>query len=123
MRRNKLLACLMAGTMAVSITACSGNANSDATTTPTTTEAVTTQAVTTQGESQETTTQTPQEQKSEASVDFEDGQMGFVQAYNAPANAADVELSITDFDGSKADRKSTRLNSSHRSQSRMPSSA
>jgi len=97
-RRNKLLACLMAGTMAVSITACSGNANSDATTT----EAVTTQAVTTQGESQETTTQTPQEQKSEASVDFEDGQMGFVQAYNAPANAADVELSITDFDGSKA---------------------
>ena len=50
----------MAGTMAVSITACSGNANSDATTTPTTTEAVTTQAVTTQGESQETTTQTPQ---------------------------------------------------------------
>ena len=92
----------MAGTMAVSITACSGNANSDATTTPTTTEAVTTQAVTTQGESQETTTQTPQEQKSEASVDFEDGQMGFVQAYNAPANAADVELSITDFDGSKA---------------------
>ncbi len=28
--------------------------------------------------------------------------MGFVQAYNAPANAADVELSITDFDGSKA---------------------
>ena len=98
MRRNKLLACLMAGTMAVSITACSGNANSDATTT----EAVTTQAVTTQGESQETTTQTPQEQKSEASVDFEDGQMGFVQAYNAPANAADVELSITDFDGSKA---------------------
>ena len=87
----------MAGTMAVSITACSGNANSDATTTPTTTE-----AVTTQGESQETTTQTPQEQKSEASVDFEDGQMGFVQAYNAPANAADVELSITDFDGSKA---------------------
>ena len=68
----------MAGTMAVSITACSGNANSDATTT----EAVTTQAVTTQGESQETTTQTPQEQKSEASVDFEDGQMGFVQAPN-----------------------------------------
>ena len=90
MRRNKLLACLMAGTMAVSITACSGNANSDATTTPTTTEAVTTQAVTTQGESQETTTQTPQEQKSEASVDFEDGQMGFVQAYNAPANACSL---------------------------------
>ena len=102
MRRNKLLACLMAGTMAVSITACSGNANSDATTTPTTTEAVTTQAVTTQGESQETTTQTPQEQKSEASVDFEDGQMGFVQAYNAPATAAQGELSSTDFDGSKA---------------------
>ena len=97
MRRNKLLACLMAGTMAVSLTACSGSANSDATTTaPSTTEAASTQEAT-----NETTTEAPQV-KSDASVDFEDGQMGFVQAYSAPANAADVEMNIVDFDGSKA---------------------
>ena len=84
MRRNKLLACLMAGTMAVSITACSGNTNSNATTAPTSGEAVTT----TQEATQETQTEAPQV-KSDASVDFEDGQMGFVQAYSAPANAAD----------------------------------
>ena len=99
MRRNKLLACLMAGTVAVSVTACSGNANSDATAAPTTTEAVTT---TQQESQQETTTQAPQVEKSDASVDFEDGQMGFVKAYSAPANAADVEMSVVDFDGSKA---------------------
>ena len=97
MRRNKLLACLMAGTMAVSITACSGNTNSNATTAPTSSEAVTT----TQEATQETQTEAPQV-KSDASVDFEDGQMGFVQTYSAPANAADVELSVQDFDGSKA---------------------
>ena len=97
MRRNKFLACLMAGTMAVSLTACSGSANSDATTTaPSTTEAASTQEAT-----NETTTEAPQV-KSDASVDFEDGQMGFVQAYSAPANAADVEMNIVDFDGSKA---------------------
>ena len=84
MRRNKLLACLMAGTMAVSITACSGNTNSNATTAPTSSEAVTT----TQEATQETQTEAPQV-KSDASVDFEDGQMGFVEAYSAPANAAD----------------------------------
>ena len=87
----------MAGTMAVSITACSGNTNSNATTAPTSSEAVTT----TQEATQETQTEAPQV-KSDASVDFEDGQMGFVQAYSAPANAADVELSVQDFDGSKA---------------------
>ncbi len=87
----------MAGTMAVSITACSGNTNSNATTAPTSGEAVTT----TQEATQETQTEAPQV-KSDASVDFEDGQMGFVKAYSAPANAADVELSVQDFDGSKA---------------------
>ena len=88
----------MAGTMAVSLTACSGTADSDASTAPTTTtEAVTT----TQEAAQETTTEAEQVD-SDASVDFEDGQMGFVQAYSAPANAADVEMNIVDFDGSKA---------------------
>ena len=98
MRRNKLLACLMAGTMAVSLTACSGSADSDASTAPTTT----TEAVTTTQEAVQETTTEAEQVDSDASVDFEDGQMGFVKAYSAPANAADVEMSVVDFDGSKA---------------------
>ena len=86
----------MAGTMAVSLTACSNNANSDTTTAPSTTEAVTTTEAAT-----ETTPAAP-EVTSDASIDFEDGQMGFVEVYSAPANAADVELNVVDFDGSKA---------------------
>ena len=96
MRRNKLLACLMAGTMAVSLTACSNNANSDTTTAPSTTEAVTT----TEAATEQTTTEPSV--TSNASIDFEDGQMGFVEVYSAPANAADVELNVVDFGGSKA---------------------
>ena len=37
-----------------------------------------------------------------ASIDFEDGNMAFVAAYTQPADAAEVELSIVDFNGSKA---------------------
>jgi len=38
----------------------------------------------------------------EASIDFEDGLYGFVAIYTAPANADAAELSIADFNGSKA---------------------
>ena len=86
----------MAGTMAVSLTACSGNASSDTTTAPSTTEAVTT----TEAATEQTTTEPSV--TSNASIDFEDGQMGFVEVYSAPANAADVELNVVDFGGSKA---------------------
>ena len=86
----------MAGTMAVSLTACSNNANSDTTTAPSTTEAVTT----TEAATEQTTTEPSV--ASNASIDFEDGQMGFVEGYSAPANAADVELNVVDFGGSKA---------------------
>ena len=37
-----------------------------------------------------------------ASIDFEDGNMAFVAAYTQPADAAEVEFSIVDFNGSKA---------------------
>ncbi len=85
--------------MAVSLTACSNNAGTNnESKTPSASES-------TQESSQETTpqetTQTP-EVKSEASVDFEDGQMGFVEVYSAPANAADIEMSVVDYNGSKA---------------------
>lgn len=38
----------------------------------------------------------------EASIDFEDGLYGFVAVYTTPANADAAEISITDFNGSKA---------------------
>lgn len=38
----------------------------------------------------------------EASIDFEDGLYGFVALYTAPANADAAEVSIADFNGSKA---------------------
>lgn len=38
----------------------------------------------------------------EASLDFEDGQYGFVALYTAPANADASEISLVDFKGSKA---------------------
>jgi mannose-6-phosphate isomerase-like protein (cupin superfamily) len=38
----------------------------------------------------------------EVSVDFEDGNFSFVQPYLVPADAGNVELSVADFDGSKA---------------------
>lgn len=37
-----------------------------------------------------------------ASIDFEDGNMAFTAVYSTPADAADVELSVVDFNGSKA---------------------
>ena len=37
-----------------------------------------------------------------ASIDFEDGQFGFVVPYTTPANADNSELAIVDFNGSKA---------------------
>ncbi|MGN1187649.1 MAG: hypothetical protein ACI4R6_04075, partial [Lachnospiraceae bacterium] len=100
MRRNKLMACLMAGTMAVVLTACSGGGNQNETTTA---------QQTTQAPTQETTTQAPTEEQTtepaivvDASVDFEDGAMGFVAPYSAPANASDIELAVVDYNGGKA---------------------
>ncbi len=99
MRRNKLMACLMAGTMAVALTACSGGGNQNETTT----------AQQTQAPTVETTTQAPTEETTtapavvvDASVDFEDGAMGFVAPYSAPANASDIELAVVDYNGGKA---------------------
>ncbi len=100
MRRNKLMACLMAGTMAVALTACSGGGNQNETTTA---------QQTTQAPTVETTTQAPTEEQTtepaivvDASVDFEDGAMGFVAPYSAPANASDIELAVVDYNGGKA---------------------
>ena len=44
----------------------------------------------------------PVAEVTEASIDFEDGKMDFIVPYSVPANAAEVELAIADFNGSKA---------------------
>ena len=100
MRRNKLMACLMAGTMAVVLTACSGGGKENETTTA---------QQTTQAPTVETTTQVPAEETTtapavvvDASIDFEDGAMGFVAPYSAPANAADIEMAVVGYNGGKA---------------------
>ena len=100
MKRQKFLACLMAGAMVLSMAACGDkpaeNTPTDTSTTPSTEESTPAPDVT-----------APTDEA--ASIDFEDGNMAFVAPYTQPADAADVELSIVDFNGSKAlqvDRKS-----------------
>ncbi|MCM1047075.1 MAG: hypothetical protein NC433_01455 [Clostridiales bacterium] len=102
MKTKKLLACLMAGAMVLSLTAC-GN---DSGTTPEQTE---TENVTETQTPEETQPEAPTESTEaetpavvEASVDFEDGNCGFAAAYMQPGNAAEIELSVADFNGSKA---------------------
>ena len=95
MKTKKFLACLLAGTMALSLVACGGNADTDANAT-TDSSAPVAESTTPEG----TTPAAPT--TVEASIDFEDGNMGFVAPYMVPANAAEVELSVVDFNGSKA---------------------
>lgn len=98
MRKTKLLACLIAGALAVSLTACgnsSSSSNSDATKAETQAGTKAPEEGTTAGD-----TQTPE--KVDASLDFEDGKFAFIAPYLKPADASEVELSVADFNGSKA---------------------
>lgn len=97
MRKTKLLACLIAGALAVSLTAC-GNSSSSSSGDGTKAE---TQAGTKAPE-ESTTAGDAQTEKVEASLDFEDGKFAFIAPYLKPADASEVELSVADFNGSKA---------------------
>ncbi len=92
MKTKKFLACLLAGTMALSMAACGTAAD------PATNEQTGTNAV----ESTTPESQEPASETKEASIDFEDGSMSFVAPYSVPANAAEVELSVVDYNGGKA---------------------
>ena len=85
----------MAGTMVLSMAACGGEEAStpDPTQAPTPTEAPA---------DEPTTEPAPAPVVEDASVNFEDGNMGFLQVYTGPANADASELSIVDYNGSKA---------------------
>lgn len=98
MRKTKLLACLIAGALAVSLTACGNSSSSSSTKDATKAE---TQAGTKAPEESTTgAAQTPE--KVEASIDFEDGKFAFIAPYLKAADASEVELSVADFNGSKA---------------------
>ena len=79
--------------MALSLVACGGDADTDADASVESTTADTTV---------ESTVADDAPTVVEASIDFEDGNMGFVAPYMIPGDAAEVELSIVDFAGSKA---------------------
>ncbi|MBD5495673.1 MAG: hypothetical protein HDR12_15245 [Lachnospiraceae bacterium] len=102
MKTKKLLACLMAGAMVLSLTACgndadqSSNDQNDAETTVETPVQENTEA---DAPSESTE---PAPTVVEASIDFEDGSCSFAAPYMQPGNAAEIELSVADFNGSKA---------------------
>ncbi len=103
MRKTRLLACLIAGALAVSLTACGSSSSSSK---PEQTKAET-QAGTqdeTKDKPEETTADDPGKDPVdvEASIDFEDGKFAFAAAYMVPADCSEVELSVADFNGSKA---------------------
>ena len=86
MKKQKVLSCLLAGVMALSMTACGNDAATSNTETGATTPETAVAPVV----------------EEDASIDFEDGNMGFVAPYMVPANAAEIEMAVVDYNGSKA---------------------
>lgn len=91
MKSKKILASLLAGTMMLSMAACGGDAETSA-----------------NGSTGSTQTESVSDAQSdvlpaeEASINFDDGNMGFLSLYTQPANADNSELSLVDWKGSKA---------------------
>ena len=85
--KKKILSCFLAGAMVLSLAACGGKTN----------EPASNDGSTTPAEGQDNTVA-----DEAASIDFEDGNMGFVEAYMQKGDAGQVELSIVDYNGSKA---------------------
>ncbi|MGN0505391.1 MAG: hypothetical protein ACI4FZ_02450 [Lachnospiraceae bacterium] len=97
MKKRRFFAVVMAAVMALSMVAC-GEKQTGNDVTPTT--APTTEPT---KAPEPTTAPAPQNVTIEnASITFEDGNMGFVDAYMSHARSANVDLSIVDFNGSKA---------------------
>ena len=98
MKKQRIFAVVMAAVMTLSLVAC-GEKQTGNDVTPTT--APTTAP--TEAPAQPTEAPAPQNVTiADASITFEDGNMGFVDAYMSHARSANVELSIVDFNGSKA---------------------
>ena len=99
MKKTKLFAVVMAAVMTLSMVACGEQTSNDVT--PTTAPTATTAPT----EAPAEPTKAPEPQNvtiADASITFEDGNMGFVDAYMQHARSANLELSLADFNGSKA---------------------
>jgi len=101
-KKRKFFAVAMAAVMTLSMVACGGEqtGNETPTTAPTATTAPTQAPV-----ADPTATPVPEPQNvtiADASITFEDGNMGFVEAYPYHSRSASVELSLVDYNGSKA---------------------
>ncbi len=100
MKKTKIFAVVMAAVMTLSMVACGEQTSNDVTptTAPTATTAPTQAPVT-----EPTKAPAPSNVTIDgASITFEDGNMGFVAPYTQHATSADLELSIVDYNGSKA---------------------
>ena len=85
MNARKMLALVLSIIMVLSMTACGGNAQPVETTAPATEAPVATEPA-----------------AAEVSVDFEDGNLGFVAVYDGMANADACSVELVDYNGSKA---------------------
>ncbi len=92
MKANKFLALVLAMLMVFSLAACAGGGDVE-TTAP---------ATTTAPETDPPETTAPPAPKVEASVDFEDGNAGFVAVYKDKAFCDDAVVEVADYNGSKA---------------------
>ena len=100
MKSKKILTGLLAGTCALSLVACGGSKEEQ----PAAAE-VSTKTENTETQVKETETVKEEEataETEEVSIDFEDGNMSFLKLYTQAANADNSELSIVDYNGSKA---------------------
>ncbi|MBO5177904.1 MAG: hypothetical protein J6C07_10645 [Lachnospiraceae bacterium] len=99
MKKTKFFAVVMAAVMTLSMVACGEQTGNDVTPTTAPTTAPT------EAPADPTATPVPAPQNvtiAGASVTFEDGNMGFVAPYMQHATSANLELSIVDYNGSKA---------------------
>ena len=94
MKNKKLLASLLAGAMVLSLAACGEEPSGSSSVEESTSEV--------QQSAEAEPTAEPAPEAAPASIDFEDGHMGFVAPYMQMANAADIELAVVDYNGSKA---------------------
>lgn len=104
MKAKKLLALLLCAVMLLSLAGCKGKEDPKEVDSPkgVTDDVEKNDKEDTKVDDEKDKKEDPVVEVKEASIDFEDGQYGFVAVYTAPTNADASELSIADFNGSKA---------------------
>ena len=95
MKNKKIITCLLVGTMALALVGCKGDGTKK-------TDADVKNEIVQEVTSTPEPETEPVQETVTASLDFEDGNMGFVSLYTQSADADNSELSIVDYNGSKA---------------------